>query len=304
MEQTVWTFKELVDHRISRRDLQRAMREGKVFKLFHGIYTNVVPTARTVWEALEKQRPNAIVEGASAIEIYQGKRVSLPVSVRVPTSNTGTGPPELLKLRRSRKAKFESRGGYRVVSLVDAIATCLKEGSVPESELRALAEVEFRSERGMRRLNSELKALGTQSKSEVREFLDSCIAGTDSGLEKRFVAALRELGFKTEQNVKVGGYKWDVCLRGLKVVIDLDSHKFHATGDIRTFIIDRWKTNDAQGLGWTAFRITDECFEHNFRDLVSMLKRIRVFRGKHPGARLTGIIQDPVWKWHQVLMGF
>lgn len=300
---TVWTYRELRGHGYSRRRIQALVKQGKLRKLLHGTYTKIQhPTGETVWEALNLVRRGVVLDGVSAIQAQESRPLSLPLSVRVPTKNTATSTPDLVRMTRSGRGHYEERGPYRAVPLADAIATCLDDGSMPEKRLREYANARYTGENGINRLDRELKVMTTRAKAKLRAFLESCIYGTDSGLEIRLVGALRRKGFKTQQNFKVGGYKWDVCIKELKVVIDVDSKKYHGDPLHQTFIIDRWKTNHAQLQGWTALRITEDCVgglagQH----LVRLLEEIRDFRATKPRARLKGIVDYPVWGWHILL---
>lgn len=299
----MWTYGELLQLGKTRGEIASDVRAGKIHRLFHGVYTTTAkPTAQTAWEALQKVRPDAVLDGRSAVEVHQGKQPSLPLHARVPTPNLRRGAAGIVRLRRCRRAGWEKLAGFRVVPLADAVATCLQDGSVPESDLRGLVEREYISERGMRRQASELKELKTLKKGQVKEFLDACISGTDSGLERRFVAALRKAGFKTRQNYVVAGYRWDTVIKSLRVVIDVDSRKYHGSEN-RNFIIDRWKTNDAQAEGWLALRITDDCANYAIPQIVGWLRRIENFRKQHPRGALQGRSMGPVWHWHNALMG-
>lgn len=304
MEQKVWTYKELLALGKTKGEIAWAVRKRKIYRLFHGVYTSVAnPTAWTVWEGLLKVRPNAVLDGKSAIEVYQGKSPTLPLCARVPTPNLRQGAAAMVRLRRSIRGRPQQLAGFKVVSLADAVATYLKEGGqVPALELRKLVESVYFSDRGNQRQNKELKELKTSPKKQLREFLGACISGTDSKLERRFVAAIRGAGFKTDQNYKIGGYKWDTMIRSLKVVIDVDSRMYHGSEN-RNFIIDRWKTNEAQAQGWLALRITDDCVDYALPQIIEWLQEIKTFRHTHPRRSLNSQGIGPVWRWHNAMQG-
>ncbi len=300
----VWTFGELRQLGITRRGIEAKLKEGTLIKVLHGTYTDQPEiTGAVVWEALNLVRRDVILDGASAVRVHRGWPLLLPLTVRVPTGNTWGGVPGLVSIKRSSRRQQEQRNGYRLVPLIDAVATCLDEGSMTEGDLRGAINIVYSGEEGINRLSGELEAMGTRGKTSVRDFLETCAYGTDSGLEAQLIGRLHRRGFRTRQNVKVGGYKWDVCLKELKVVIDVDSRRYHGDPYDRTFIIDRWKTNHAQLLGWTALRITEDCVDGlALRKLIALLERIRDFRAAQPRARLTGITDYPVWRWHIVLV--
>ncbi|WP_080792947.1 type IV toxin-antitoxin system AbiEi family antitoxin domain-containing protein [Corynebacterium pacaense] len=298
MEKTVWTRHELLAAGKSSASITRAVRAEKIRRLCRGIYALRDPDPLEVLKAVTAARPEAVVDGATAIALHQYTTPNLPICLRVSSVVHGTGTPAILHLRRSRRSAQCEIEGYRVVLLADAIGTCLEEGSVPESRLRLVAEKEFGSYRGNLRLDGELAALATSSKSRLAEFLQNCSTGTDSALERAFVDKLRRHGFVTTQNFKVGGYKWDVCLRELGVLIDVDSRRFHAGEHNAAFVLDRWKTNHAQVAGWTALRVSGDCIQFHAVEVLGLLEKIREFRGRNPTARLAGIVESPVWEWH------
>lgn len=304
MEQSVWTYKELLALGKTKGEIAWAVRKGKIHRLFHGVYTTVAePDGRLVWEGLLKVRPNAVLEGKSAIEVYQGKPPSLPLHARVPTANLRRGAATLLKLRRSLRLQWEQVWGFKVVTVADAIASYLGEGgSTRDFEVRKLVEKTYFSERGLRRQERELKALKTTRKAQLRKFFDTCISGNDSKLERRFIVAVRGAGFKTQQNYQVSGYKWDLAIRSLKVVIDVDSRMYHGAQH-RNFILDRWKTNEAQAEGWVALRITDDCVDYATPQIIEWLQELREYRKTHPRRSLSSQGIGPAWRWHQALIG-
>lgn len=191
------------------------------------------------------------------------------------------------------------RRGYRVVPVVDAVATCVDEGSVSASELRKLVEEQYRSGQGVKQLKVDVKGLGTRRKAGLLEFLESCIHGTDSGLERKLVAELRDAGFRTRQNVTVGGYRWDIEVVGV-ALIDVDSRKYHQAHD-RNFIIDRWKTNEAVAQGSVPLRFSDDCVNYAMEDIIRLLRQVAAFRKKHPRRRVKVPGLGPVFRWHNAL---
>lgn len=303
-EQKVWTYKELLELGKTRGEIAGALKKGKIHRLFHGVYTTAAhPDARIVWEGLLKVRPNAVLDGKSAIEAHQGKEPSLPLQARVPTGNLRKGAAALLRLRRSLRLQWKQKFGFKVVTLADAVATYLRDGgSTRDLELRKVVETAYYSERGNQRQARELKALRTAPKSQLRKFFDNCISGNDSKLEKHFILAVREVGFQTQQNYKLGGYKWDLVIKSLKVVIDVDSRMYHRT-ESRSFVIDRWKTNDAQAEGWVALRITDDCVDYALPQIIEWLQELREYRRIYPRRSLSKQSIGPVWNWHNAMQG-
>nr|WP_231498760.1 hypothetical protein [Corynebacterium glutamicum] len=146
----------------------------------------------------------------------------------------------------------------------------------------------------------DLKLLRTRRKAQLREFLEECIYGLDSGLEKVMVQELRDAGFRTRQNVVVEGYRWDIQVVGV-ALIDVDSRKYHQANG-RNFIIDRWKSNEAAVQGHVPLRFTDDCVNYATREIIKLVKQVAEFKRKHPRRRVKTQGVGPVFRWHNALV--
>ncbi|WP_096453762.1 type IV toxin-antitoxin system AbiEi family antitoxin domain-containing protein [Corynebacterium suranareeae] len=293
------TAKELIRMKYSRRKINSLVKEGKLYRVLRGVYSMDPPSGEVVWSAIRLVRPGALLDGKSAVEVYQGVPLSLPLRVRVSTSNVLRGSANVVA-RRSQRITGVVHRGFRVVSLVDAIATCLEEKSSDLGDLRRLVEQRYQSGSGVNQMKHDLKALKTRRKKQLREFLEECIYGTDSGLEKKLVYELRDAGFKTRQNVMVEGYRWDIQVVGV-ALIDVDSRKYHQANG-RNFIIDRWKSNEALVQGHVPLRFTDDCVNYAPGEIIKLVKQIAEFKRKHPRKRVKTQGVGPVFKWHNALV--
>ncbi len=296
MTQQIWTYQELINSGKTRRKINTAMRDQEITRIFRGVYIVGPPTGHLVWVAVRRFRKQVALDGRSAIESHLDRPLSIPVTVRIPTtSRTALNSNYVRGIRSSRMPD-----GTRV-TLIDAIATCLDDGALPRHNLHQVVAQQYRGDLGAQRLQKELAELGQRPCQRLSAFLAVVVPGTDSDLEIQLVNLLQRHGFSTEQNLKIGGYKWDVCIRGLWVLIDLDSWRYHGGSNGDQFILDRWKSNHAAALGWTALRITDTCLNYNQEELIAFLQQIREFRATAPNARLKGIESRPVWSWHSEL---
>ena len=297
MAQKIWTYKELIHSGKTRWQIDTAVKGQEITRIFRGVYITGTPTGSLVWAAVRRFRKKVALDGRSAIESYLDRPLSIPITVRMPaTSRTDLSGKYVRGIRSSRMPDATR------VTLIDAIATCLDDGTLARRYLHQAVEQYYRGDLGVRRLQKDLSELGKRSGQKLSAFLAVAIPGTDSELEAKLVNLLQRHGFITEQNATIGGYKWDVCIRGLWVVIDLDSWHYHGGSNGDQFILDRWKNNHAAALGWTALRITDTCLNYNQVELINFLKQIRAFRADFPSARLKDIESSPVWSWHSELI--
>lgn len=295
----MWTAKELIGMGYSRRRINSLVKEGKLHRVLRGVYALDPPSGEVVWSAIRLVRPGALLDGKSAVEVYQGVSLSLPVRVRVSTSNVLRGSRNVVA-RRSQRMDGIAHRGFRVVSLVDTVATCLDERSVNPSDLRRLVEERYKSGSGVKQMAHDLKLLRTRRKAQLREFLEECIYGLDSGLEKVMVQELRDAGFRTRQNVVVEGYRWDIQVVGV-ALIDVDSRKYHQANG-RNFIIDRWKSNEAVVQGHVPLRFTDDCVNYATGEIIKLVKQVAEFKRKHPRRRVKTQGIGPVFRWHNALV--
>lgn len=296
MTQRIWTYKELISSGKTRWQIDTALKEKKITRVFRGIYIVGTPTGPLVWAAVKQRRKEVVLDGRSAIESHLNRSLTIPITVRFPsTARTSLSNNYVREIRSVRMPPSKE------VTLIDAIATCLDDETLSRPSLHQVVEQQYRGGRGARRLQEDLSQLGGRTGHKLEDFLSIATPGTDSKLEIRLVNLLQRHGFKTEQNVVVGGYKWDVCLRGLWVLIDLDSWRYHGGTNGSQFILDRWKNNHAAALGWTALRVTDSCLVYNDTHIIAFLKQIRDFRATAPNARIKGIETRPVWSWHSEL---
>lgn len=296
----VWTAKELIENNFSRRKISKMVQEGKIFRILHGVYSLDPLSGEVAWAAVKLIRPHAVLDGKSAVEVYQGKPLSLPLRVRVNTSNVLRGSRKVVVAGRSQRMRSTIERGFRVVSLVDAAATCLDDGNVDRSELRKVVEMKYKSGHGVKQLEWDLKRLKTRKRGRLQEFLDDCIYGSDSGLERKLIHELRNAGFKTRQNVTIDGYRWDIQVVGV-ALIDVDSRKYHQA-NYRNFIIDRWKSNEALVQGHVPLRFTDDCVNYAEKDIIKLVRQVAEFRKKHPRSRVKTPGVGPVFRWHNALV--
>ena len=56
----------------SRRRINSLVKEGKLHRVLRGVYALDPPSGEVVWSAIRLVRPGALLDGKSAVEVYQG----------------------------------------------------------------------------------------------------------------------------------------------------------------------------------------------------------------------------------------
>lgn len=114
---------------------------------------------------------------------------------------------------------------------------------------------------------------------------------------------LRKAGLEVIPNFRFGPYTWDAGFPTVSTLTDLGSFRFHGPD---TFIVDRWKTNQAEMAGWGHLRFTDFCLSdtQSRSTAVNEIGRMVEHRGsvrdtrRHPRPVPGRVITDGVWKFH------
>ncbi|MCQ9352330.1 hypothetical protein NQ015_01855 [Corynebacterium sp. 153RC1] len=281
--------------------IRHSLRKQRLFRVFRGVYADVPVTPLVIAFACVLVRPDIVFEGRTAIELYRGQEVTLPLRARVRSGNLRKGIAHVARLRRTRLKAYDLIEGLPVVLPVDAAqgapeldGTCMR-----------LLDDSYAGKTGPERLAKDLKEMGRAAKAQVKRFCEKeAVIGADSVFERRFVRSLRKAGLNPVPQCMVAGYRWDVGFPKARVVIDLDSEKFHLDPGVKPFIEDRWKTNEAQASGWIALRITDQCLPIHEATFIDAIKRILDHRSRYPRRRLPELSPNPVWRWHVMLQDF
>lgn len=115
-------------------------------------------------------------------------------------------------------------------------------------------------------------------------------------------------GIAAELNRRIGPYTWDAVIADGRTVVDIDNWAFHAAqgahASDRSFIVDRWKTNDAFRRRWAPLRYTDSCILFALKAVLDQITDTVAFRRAHRRLRTPDELRSddqPVWDWHQSL---
>ncbi|HEY3586872.1 MAG TPA: hypothetical protein VGK85_06960, partial [Myxococcaceae bacterium] len=104
--------------------------------------------------------------------------------------------------------------------------------------------------------------------AKLRPYLDDH-HDTRSELEDRFLAFCQSHGLRPQTNAQVCGLLVDVLFEPQKVIVEIDSWKFH--GDRESFEDDRERDGITTAAGFVTVRITSRRFEEQTRRLLGIL---------------------------------
>lgn len=126
---------------------------------------------------------------------------------------------------------------------------------------------------------NQAEVSGLLSRAVLEKLFPAVADGTRSGLELRFLNLCRRHGVKPlpQLNVVVGGRLVDAYFPGERLVIELDSERYHHT---RTgFHRDRRRGNDLTLAGFPLLRFTDRQLAFEPREVMATVKRARKAAG-------------------------
>ena len=157
-------------------------------------------------------------------------------------------------------------------------------------------------------LARDLAAMGKTDRRRIGALARRAPAGAASSYERTLQEGLAGRGIDAELNRRIGPYTWDAVIANGRTVVDIDSWAFHAAqgahASDRTFIVDRWKTNDAFRRGWAPLRYTDSCIMFALKAVLDQIADTVAFRRAHRRLRTPNELRSddqPVWDWHQSL---
>ncbi|GAB3690766.1 type IV toxin-antitoxin system AbiEi family antitoxin domain-containing protein [Corynebacterium nasicanis] len=296
-----WTTEELKDQGVSEYQIKRALKAGTLHRLAHGIYMREEPGGWALLRALHHRYPELVFRGHTAVSIY-GHRdtVMQPVLGLVPKGQRRPGT-ERVSVGRPRTINGAEFQGLPVVTPTEAIAE--------DSMLHRVGRLKFLEQLysgfdGRERFERDHAQLTQDLQDALAPLLGKCVVGASSQMERFFHLELRARGIESIPNFRLGPYTWDVGVEKSTTVIDLDSLLFHGKENSRTFIIDRWKANHAEMMGWGHLRFTDACL----RDPVAKRKAIEEIEhllehraATGPGQAVAGRVEVGAWEVHDHL---
>ncbi|MFT4110219.1 endonuclease domain-containing protein [Propionicimonas sp.] len=238
------------------RTLQRAASAGYVVPVLPGVYArrDLAGEPETRLVAVTAWSPHGVVHARTAIELFCGTRISMPVQLRSP--NRAAPVPWLEVTRGQVPPEFRRR--YRGVRTATPAYACLEVASTDRGE----AAFEFLRRRLVRpaELEAALPAFeGTRGNAERRRVAARAIRNPWSVAEARLQDLLTGAGITgwvANQPLRIGPALLfpDVWFRELGLVVEFDGEASHS--DHAQFEGDRWRQNLMVTAGLMVLRIT------------------------------------------------
>ncbi|MDO5668383.1 MAG: type IV toxin-antitoxin system AbiEi family antitoxin domain-containing protein [Corynebacterium sp.] len=307
---TVYRAAQLKELGIGRRRREELLKEGRLHRVEHGVYCTAPAEGDLLLEAVALTRPHLVFAGATARQIYDGKTVITPLKGQVARPHTYQDTP-LLTVTQVRSLPHRSVNGHRVVTPLAAIRDLL---DTDASAVRTFLEKHYAGREGNTTLAADLQQF-PRLPASLRDIIASASIASDSKSEQTLARALKIAlkgrGVSVIQNHELGFYHWDYAIPEAKILIDLDSFRYHAalpSGENETtFIIDRWKANDGARRGWLVLHYTGECVYRHANKVVEQIVDTVVWRlnGGGPSsdilpARLS-FEDTSLFRWHFTL---
>lgn len=307
---TVYRAAQLADLGIGRRQRDALVREGRLHRVEHGVYCTERAEGELLLKAVAVTRPHLVFAGATARQIYDGKTITTPLKGQVARPNTYQNTP-LLTVTQVRALPHRTVDGHRVVTPLAAIRDLL---DTDTSAARAFLEKHYAGREGNATLAADLRQC-PRVPVALRDIIAMSSIASDSASERTLARALKralkDRGVTVIQNHKLGFYHWDYAIPEARIVVDLDSFRYHAalaSGDNEsTFIIDRWKANDGARRGWLVLHYTGECVYRHADKVIEQIVDTVVWRlnGGGPSSDILpqrlSFEDTSVFRWHFTL---
>ncbi|MFD8879804.1 hypothetical protein [Corynebacterium xerosis] len=250
-------------------------------------------TTRKIWTTaqlnaigLDSRSINRVVEERSLHRVERGVYVRTPADDRL----------LLRALARNRP------------SLEYSDPTAAAMPAMSDGQIIAFLAREYRGIGGNDLLARDLAAMGKTDRRRIGALARRAPTGAASSYERTLQEGLASRGIAAELNRRIGPYTWDAVIADGRTVVDIDSWAFHAAqgahASDRSFIVDRWKTNDAFRRRWAPLRYTDSCILFALKAVLDQITDTVAFRRAHRRLRTPDELRtddQPVWDWHQSL---
>jgi very-short-patch-repair endonuclease len=311
--QKFWTTAELLAAGKSRHEIDVARTKGIINRVGRGLYTTAEPSDRTHLEALAHTHPGLVFGRATAAHLYGCAEMQWPANGVLGRDRTKDGGPRL-SLEHRESVRTRTVDGLSVTTPVQTAVDLYRKGW-QKNRVRVILGKGYRGATGNDELAADLDAMAPRCRRQAEELLDGMILGTASDLEyqlvRRLRAALKDRPVTVEVNRKVRGYRFDIAIREVRLLIEIDSYVYHAAdGKLageRTFTVDRWKGNMTTRWGWCLLRYPDLCTQIVPGMVVDEVVDTVDYHLQYPrGRRLRRLgeelsTDDEVWRWHPSL---
>ena len=287
---TCWTTSALRARGIGRRKQSKLVANGQLHKVHRGIYVDGKPTAENFAMALTQSLANVALSGHSAIQKHLGQTLTFPLELEGPRTISG----EKFQVKHTRRETTQVIDGVRVVEPLWAARSSAYEQTW-------LLERYYQGHQGIDRLRRDLGRMKRAS-TRLRRVLKGCSIGADSVAEKDLAAARRRVGYRVQHNTQLAGYRFDLWLKKLGILIEVDGYEVH--NNSKSFVSDRWKSNDGAALGCVVLRFSADCIRYHLKQVLDKIEEIAqwIRRGR-PRRDKIGVKANPVFNWHECVRG-
>lgn len=302
-DKRIWTTAELYESGWSKARIRGTLGKD-LHRVARGIYTTTKDPI-IILRALTVAYPGIVYTGRTAAHLHHASPMQWPVTARHPKLRH---EDHFIIIRRRRRPDTVRIKGVDVTTAAHTAADLMDD--LPTS-VRVL-ERGYAGFRGTENFEKDAAALSRRDRMRVREASRKAVIGTASGLEMTAVRLIRkalepelESGLITvETNGMVRGYCFDIVIREVRLVIEIDSWAYHGEAKAKRmdFARDRCKGNQATRWGWLLLRYADsavdlvpEYMASEVADTVRFeLKRLRRFRREDEAIAS----DEPMWGWY------
>lgn len=283
---SIWTTQELRKRGIGRRKQAHMVEDGTLHRVHRGIYISGRVSARNVARALTQSLADVALAGHSATQLHLGHTLTFPLELEGPRTIRG----ENFTVRHTRRHTTQFKDSIKVVEPLWA-------ANRSRYEQEWLLEECYRGRSGIDKLKRDVGRMKRLT-MQLRSVLKRCCIGADSVAEKKLATELRRVGFQVQHNVLFAGYRYDLWLQKLGILIEVDGYEVHS--DAKSFVKDRWKSNDGASLGCVVLRFSADCVHYHLKQVVAKVKEIAQWiRQGRPRRDEVGIQGNPVFNWHE-----
>lgn len=267
---------------LSPRDITRLIDAGQLHRVDQGIYCTSRPSGEYLLRALQKSRPHLVFTGRTARQVYEKKRLSVPVHALVPREARRIDSTYLRTTRASARP-------HRLIDTL-RIATPVRAAlDMPEGDANWavwLLEKQYPGRTGRAKLEEDLAAF-KRIPGKLRQLVDKAAVGGDSMTERILFRSLREQGIIMEQNRLIGHYLRDGVSERHKLIVEVNGYEYHH--DRQTMIKDYWKANDAYLRGYRHLTYSETCIDRHLPRVVAQIEAVIAGQPEERPA---------VWRWH------
>ncbi|AGP29775.1 hypothetical protein [Corynebacterium terpenotabidum] len=257
---TIWTTAQLRSAGWTHRQISAAVTAKKLYKVRNGWYSDS-DDAHVVLTVYSRASPGLVYTGRTAAFLYGAGQIEWPAEAVHPTISRSDFR---IRIRRRVPRKTAGRGSFTLSTPAQVAASLVDDDRA--TAIRVL-ETGYAGVNGSRTLAEDLEELSRTEQAQLHTIRHCSVIGTASGLEKKALRLIREAlkaeldrgEITIETNVMVRGYCFDIVIREIRLLIEIDSYTYHGEGRARrsSFTNDRCKGNQATRWDYKLLRYSD-----------------------------------------------